>query len=49
MSKLKCFILLLTFLFAGNLYADCTFAGKQYSEGETIPGYICKENRWVKK
>lgn len=44
-------IILLFFAFSticfGSAYADCTFAGKTYSEGASIPGYICQDGVWI--
>jgi hypothetical protein len=39
----------LLILMPTNALADCTYNGKQYSEGSRVGAFVCQQGRWVVK
>ena len=45
----KIILLIISILVLGTVsYADCTYGGKPYSEGEIRGPYICIDGEWIR-
>jgi hypothetical protein len=42
-------VLLLPFVVANSVSADCWYNGVKYAEGTVIGPYVCQGGEWVKK